>query len=405
MSSLSSPSEIPPRRVPAWVLLLAALGVGIGALAFGLGLAAAPAQAWRGLYVNFVFWTALAQGAVIWSVAFRITRTSWSAAINRMGHAYVSFLPFALLVFLFLYLGRGYLLPWLHLGTRGREWWLNAPFMWVRDGAALLVLMGLSWAYVRVYLRADRGQAVPDAATPLPEAAGESARVNHRLSVLGVVLLFAYGWLFSLLGFDLVHSLTPTWHSALFGWFFAVSGMYTGLAALIVTAAATRRWLGVADRVGRSQWRDLGNLLLAFAMVMTYFLYAQALPIWYENLPFETSFAIARVHAQPWQTLSLVLLFTCFLGVFALLVIREMKERPATLVPVALLVLASMWLERYVEIVPSQAPFHPAFPALGLLIGLGFLGVMVLGLAWFLARYPALSPLDLVLKAELEQWL
>jgi molybdopterin-containing oxidoreductase family membrane subunit len=219
-----------------------------------------------------------------------------------------------------------------------------------------------------------------------------------------VALCFAYGIIYSLLGFDLVMSLTPGWHSALLGWYFALGGLYSGIAALIVTAVLLRRWLGVSDLVGRNQFRDLGNLLMAFAMAMTYFFYSQALPIWYENLPPETVFAIPRIHLQPWQTLSWVMVGTGYLGVFVLLLVREMKERAATLAGVALLAVAAMWLERYLLVTPSLAPRAVGFPVLELLIGAGFLGVLVLVLLIFLGRHPAPSPLDLALIEDREAW-
>ena len=177
------------------------------------------------------------------------------------------------------------------------------------------------------------------------------------------------------------------------------------MAALVLTSALLRRWLGAEPWLGKGQFRDLGNLLLAFAIAMTYFMYSQALPIWYENLPPEIVFALPRVHLQPWVTLSWVLLFTCYLGVFACLVLREVKERPVLLGGVAVLALAGMWLERYLLVVPSLVPKAPPFPVVELLIGLGFLGLLVLTVLPALARRPVVSELDLALKAEQEVWL
>ena len=97
MSSLSPTSD--PRPVPAWVYPLALLAVAVGAAAFVLGLHGHdPATAWRGLLINVLFWASLAQGAVVWSAIFRVARTTWSAAVNRVGHAFVRFLPIPLLL-------------------------------------------------------------------------------------------------------------------------------------------------------------------------------------------------------------------------------------------------------------------------------------------------------------------
>jgi len=400
-----------PQGLATWIYLLAWLAVLVGGLVLAVGASdGGGEELWRALFVNFLFWTSLAQGAVMWAVIFRIARASWAAPISRLGHAFAWYLPFSLLVFAMLYPGRDFA-PWTpsHVGDRAA--WLNPSFVFLRDGAGLLVLTILSWVFVRTYLRADAAPAPPSddqarrADATLRSSEATSLRsTSRRLSVLGVALCFAYGIIYSLLGFDLVMSLTPGWHSALLGWYFALGGLYSGIAALIVTAVLLRRWLGVSDLVGRNQFRDLGNLLMAFAMAMTYFFYSQALPIWYENLPSETVFAIPRIHLQPWQTLSWVMVGTGYLGVFVLLLVREMKERATTLAGVALLAVAAMWLERYLLVTPSLAPRAVGFPVLELLIGAGFLGVLVLVLLIFLGRHPAPSPLDLALIEDREAW-
>jgi len=86
-------------------------------------------------------------------------------------------------------------------------------------------------------------------------------------------------------------------------------------------------------------------------------------------------------------------------------VIREVKERPVLLGGVAVLALAGMWLERYLLVVPSLVPKAPPSPVVELLIGLGFLGLLVLTVLPALTRRPVVSELDLALKAEQEAWL
>ncbi len=107
---------------------------------------------------------------------------------------------------------------------------------------------------------------------------------------------------------------------------------------------------------------------------------------------------------QPWQTWCWVTLFTAYLGVFALLVIREIKERAATLTAVAVLALAAMWVERYLLVVPSLAPHATGFPYLTVLMNFGFVGVVMIVVVRALRRGPVESRLDLALKAEREAW-
>jgi hypothetical protein len=388
-----------PRPVPAWVYLLSLLGIGVGAVAFGVGASSPhPAPAWRALLINFLFWTSVAQGAFMWAVTFRLSRTTWSAPVNRLGHSAVGFLGVSVLLFIALFSGRRFFLPWLHLDLGDRAVWLNVPFVVLRDGIALAVLFLLAVGFVRAWLRSDlapagEGQQVDDAAL---------RRADRRLSGLGVSLALVYTIVATLIAFDLVMSLAPGWFSALFGWYYLVGGLYAGMAALIIALVPLRRWLGVT--IQTQQFQDMGNLLMAFAMAMTYFFFSQALVIWYENLPPETIFAIPRVHLQPWRSLSWVSIGVCYLGPFLLLVVREMKDNPRTLFGVALLVFFAMWFERYLLITPSLAPGAGQLPVLEFLIGLGFLGLVVVTAAPLLARLPMFGPLDAQVIGERGTW-
>jgi hypothetical protein len=393
------------RRVPFWVPLAGALGVLTGAVSFGVRVAAPnPAPAWQALLVNFLFWTSLAAGALAWSAAFRIARTTWAAPVNRIAHSFAWYLPFCLAVLAALYPGRAYYLPWIGRDLGDLTSWLNVPFVFLRNGLGLMLLVVLGFAYVGIYLRVDGAEA----GRPLPEdwqgALVEAPGANRSLSIVGVALLYVWALVLSILGLDFAMSLTVGWYSSLFPWYFLLGSAYSGAAALAVMAVALRRWLGVPGLIGRVPRRYLGNFVLAFAMAMTYFFYSQALPIWYENLPKEILFIIPRLRITPWLTVCWVVVFTTYLGVFFLFIVRELREIPATLAGVSLLALAGMWLERYLLVVPSLTPRAPLSPALVVLVGAGFLGVLVLTSAAFLARYPATSRLDLALEAEKEQW-
>jgi hypothetical protein len=388
-----------PRRVPAWMYVAALAGVVIGAVAFGLAATAAgPTPAWRALLINFLFWSSVAQGAFMWTVAFHLARTTWSAPVSRIGQSAVGFMGLSVLLFIGLFLGRRFYLPWLPMDLGDRSVWLNVPFVFLRDGGGLLVLFVLAAAFVRARQRADSVSGAVERDAPQ----GELHRSDHRLSVLGVSLALVYAVVATPIAFDLVMSLMPTWFSTLFGWYYLVGALYAGMAALIVAVVLLRQWLGIT--VGPQQFQDLGNLLLAFAMLMTYFIFSQALVIWYENLPPETAFAIPRLHMQPWGTLSWVALWVCCLGPFFLLLVREMKENPRTLLAVSVLVLSAMWFERYLLVTPSLAPAAPGSPVLVLLIGAGFLGLLVLTAAPLLARLPMSGPLDARLLREREAW-
>ena len=81
--------------------------------------------------------------------------------------------------------------------------------------------------------------------------------------------------------------------------------------------------------------------------------WAQYLVIWYGDLPEETAFVMHRTAEAPWAVLAWIVLFGCFLIPFVTLLSREVKRRPRGLLTIALVVLVSMWLERFMLVSPS----------------------------------------------------
>ena len=82
-----------------------------------------------------------------------------------------------------------------------------------------------------------------------------------------------------------------------------------------------------------------------------------------------------------------------FLAPFILLLGARPKRNTAMRFGVALVSLAGLWLERYLEIVPSIN--HGAGPAIGLPeLGVTalFAGVFLLAYGWFGSRFPMVSP-------------
>jgi hypothetical protein len=121
-------------------------------------------------------------------------------------------------------------------------------------------------------------------------------------------------------------------------------------------------------------------------------MWSQFLVIWFGNLPEETGFVFARLWG-PWLPVSRWVFLGMFLIPFWGLIWVAAKKHPATLGGFALVSLVSLWLERYLLVLPSvtQAPG----PVMGLPeIGptLAFLGLFLLAYALFARTFPMLSP-------------
>lgn len=399
-------------RVPSVVGLLALVVVGMAAFIAG---ATGPdrLRAWQTFLVNFLFWSGAAQAGVSWAAVWHLTGARWSRFVRRVAEANAAFLPVSFLLFWVLYPGREILFPWVRTPVPGKAGWLNVPFLFLRDGLGLMVLYGTSLLFVyRDWLpgmaRRAAGLGPGSGPSSRAEAVWEvevaraldrtSARWRRQVTVLAGTVLVLYGVVFTLLAWDLVMSLDPTWSSTLFGGYFFVGNLYLGLAVVGLATVGLHRRMGPRSPLTADEFHDLGKLVFGFCLLTAYLAWSQYLPIWYGNLPEETGFVLLRTQTEPWSLWAKVVLALGFVVPFIAGLSRALKRRPGSLFVLCGVVAVGMWMERYLLVVPSlgrtdapggSLPFGwPEVP-----ITLGFLAVYVLSYS-ALARWVPLPPPD-----------
>ncbi len=367
----------PAKPSPSFLTLGLWVLVGLGLSTFLLGVAGGSAQrAWQAYLVNWLFWSGLALSGLTFSAILQVTKAEWAGPLRPLAEALAAFLPISFVLLLFLFLGSDYLFSWLQHPIPAKQAWLNKPFLILRSVFAGALLYGCGFALLRASLQASGSLAARYAAGGLPrifllfvsqEQAADTAGGKRRLTLLSPLFILLYAVVFSLVAFDLVMSLEPHWISTVFGAYFCIGNMYAGLSLLAILAVLT-----CAERFSAERRHDLGKLLFGFCVLWTYLFWCQYLPIWYGNLPEETSFLAVRLFDGPWSAVSLVVLLLNFLLPFPLLLLQWTKRTPATLAGISALILVGVWLERYILVVPSiwRDPWLPlGWIECGLLLG------------------------------------
>jgi Ni/Fe-hydrogenase subunit HybB-like protein len=331
----------PAPTVKGWVFLplgfLLLLGL---ATMIGTARGANPVRAWEIYFVNLLFWSGIAQAGIVLSAVMVITNARWWLPLRRIAEGMASFLPVSFVLFVLLFVAGKQLFPWNQNPAMERSPWLTWHPLEIRDMVAIIVLYGMSFAYLFTSIgRQKRGYA--------DEGPGRT------LEVLSPALAVVYAVVYSLLAIDLVMGLSPPWHSTLYGGYFFMGSLYTGLAALAILIVLHRSSPGPEGLIGERHRHDLGKLLFAFCMVAGDFFWSQFLVIWYGNLPAETDYLLRRIESGPWAVLSWGVLVVAFVLPFIILLSQRVKVKSAGLVTVALIVLVGMWFERYVLVVPS----------------------------------------------------
>jgi hypothetical protein len=410
------PRDLPRVLTGACVVLIA-----IGAIAFFSGITKSPDVAWRAFHVNYLYFGIMAQAALCLACAFVIIDTKWTGPIRHVAEALASWVPISFALYMFgNWFGAEYIhTNWLHGPPASKAGWLTFGRVYWSDAFVLAVGTGLTLVFLRTSFR----PALAGAAERATRAKGWFTRwtadwrgdeaewlaSRARLRVLAPIICLWYAFAHTLIAFDQVMALNPTWFSNIFGWYFLWGGFLSGVSATALACVLLRATTPGWDvEITPSRMHDLGKMVFAFSIFWMYLFFAQYIVIWYGNLPEETQFFQARLGPQflqdswkvidwelldlPYVKLSLAAWVGCWVTPFWVLLGQRPKRTPVILGGVATISLLGFWLERNALVWPSLVPENGAAWAGPIQIGiaLGFLGAFVLNFLIFSRIFPTL---------------
>ena len=412
MSHIHVPSEIPVRYLPksSNANMMVGACIVVGLISFGVRLSQNPESAWISYVTNWLYFTSISIGGLLFAVATWITKAKWNWSMRRVSQAFVAFLPVSFVLMLpMLGVGDGYF-PWIEMMAddpivQNKAAYLNMPFLIVRNVVGLAVLFGIAIYFVYHAVRPDMGLS--------REAEGgdagrrswrerltqgwtgqEQEEVNSykRMTTIAPVFVIVYALVLTIVIYDWVMSLEPHWFSTMFGPWFFMGAFWTGIAATALWSLYLRtQHRDFRNHIGLQQRHDIGKLAFAFCVFWTYLFFSQYIVIWYGKLEWEQAWIVKR-SGEAWGGLSGIVILLCFVIPFAGLLGRKAKMNPGLLAFFSSVIMVGMWLERYVMLAPSL--YHegdPVFTIWQPLIGLMFLGLYLGSIRWFLSTFPAMQ--------------
>jgi hypothetical protein len=151
---------------------------------------------------------------------------------------------------------------------------------------------------------------------------------------------------------DWLMSMEPHWFSSMYGGIQAIGMVLSSMALAAVVTTLLARTKPMCYIVNVGHLHDMGKFLLGFTMVWAYFNLSQFLIIWSANLSEFSPWYLSRVR-NGWATVGGFLIFFHFLLPFLLLLSRDIKRNPRTLVGIGLYIIAVRLVDHYFTIVPS----------------------------------------------------
>ena len=406
------PSEVPVRYLPRdrTMSTVAGVLVVVGLLAFVVRLMQDADSAWISYVTNWLFFTSIAMGSVMFAVATWIVKAKWNWPMRRVSQSGAAFLPIAFVLMLpMLALGDSYF-PWIEMMAtdpivQAKRAYLNMPFLVVRNIAGAVVLFGLAVYFVYLAVRPDMGLAegLVEEDEDRRSWRGkltqgwlgqerEEVASYQRMTTMAPGLVIVYALVMTIFAYDWAMSLEPHWFSTMFGPWFFMGAFWGGITATGLWSLYLRtKHRDFANYIGIQQRHDVGKLTFAFTVFWGYLFFSQYIVIWYGKLPWEQAWIVRR-SGETWGGFSTLAVVLCFLVPFIGLIGRKPKMKPAIYTVFAASIMVGLWLERYGLVAPSL--HHEGDPIMTVwhpLIGLMFLGLYLSAVRWFLSTFPAMQ--------------
>ena len=350
-------------RYFAWLaFLLAVLGLALYAysqqLINGLIVTNLRDRISWGLYIaSFVFFIGISHAGTLLSAILRVTRARWQMSITRMAEFITGVALMVAALFPAIDMGRPDRV--LNMVLFGR--W-QSPLMW--DILAIITYLTGSLIYLYLPLIPDlalcrdrlNAQApgwqrwfFTTASIGWKGTPAQRQALERAMSIMMIVIIPVAVSVHTVVSWVFAMTLRDPLNSSIFGVFFVAGAIYSGIAAIVILMAVLRWVLHLEEFITKTQFVNLGYLLVAMAAIMGYLNISEYLTTGYkmeEGIIFYIQELFVGQYAG--------LFWFYILGGILLPILLVSSRRTRTIKGIifsAVLVLIAMWIERYLIIV------------------------------------------------------
>ena len=367
----------------------------------GLGVTGMNVPVYWGLYItNFVFFIGISHAGTLISAILRLCQAEWRRSITRAAEV---------ITVLVLFFGVGCVLLDLGRPDRAMNVLLHpnfrSPLLW--DVTSITTYLTASTIYLYLPL-------IPDIAI-LRDHLGRRRRfyrllalgwtgserqkrvLNRAISIMAIIVLPIAVSVHTVVSWVFAMTVQPMWHSAIFGPYFVVGAIFSGIGAIIIAMAIIRKAYHLEAYLKPIHFNNLGILLLVMSLLWFYFTFSEFLTTFYGAEPAHMPIFYAKVSGA-FAPYMWTMVFLCFVVPLALLGNHRTRSTVWGTVAASVAVEIGMWLERFLIVVPSlshprlpmtAATYHPSWVEWSLLAS--FVAMFILLYAVFTKFFPIIS--------------
>ncbi|MFQ5719255.1 MAG: NrfD/PsrC family molybdoenzyme membrane anchor subunit, partial [Acidobacteriota bacterium] len=366
----------------------------------GLGVTGMMEPVTWGFYIiNFVFFIGISHAGTLISAILRLSHAEWRRPITRMAEVITAIV---LII--------GGLHPIIDLGRPDRilnilrNGCLQSPLLW--DVTSITAYFAASTVYLYIplipdiALLRDRGRKYNRLYTFLAwgwQGTPRQWKVLHRaMNIMMIVVIPIAVSVHTVISYIFAMTLQPGWHSTIFGPYFVVGAIFSGIAALFVVMIAFRKAFHLEAYLKPVHFQQLSVLLVVMSAIWFYFTFCEYLTGAFGGEPREMTTILYKL-GGPYAGFFWTMVVCNFVLPMGLLTNRRTRTVPGILVA-SIGVVIGMWLERLIIVVPTlenpglafaRTRYVPSLTEISLLAAA--MAAFVLGFMLFAKLFPLIS--------------
>jgi molybdopterin-containing oxidoreductase family membrane subunit len=331
-------------------------------IANGMGVTGLERPEYWGIFiVNTVFWIGISHAGTFISALLRVMKYEVRRPFTRAAELMTTFGLVQAGISIFMHLGRVWLAYWLVPYPNVRTLWPNfhSPLMW--DFMAINTYVIASTMYLFLPLLPDLAMA-RDRSTGWRKTLyriislgfrGTEAEWKHLKSAMNIFAFAIIPVMFSvhtIVSWDFAMATRPGWASSVFGPYFVIGALQSGIAAVLIVLFIIRTTMKNMKYFIRPEHFDfLGKLSLIVSMAWAYFFFNDYLVPWYGGDKFDKLLLDFHAHG-PFAWVWVYMLIGNIVIPWAILWNKKWRRKPWLMLIVGIVINVAMWIERFVII-------------------------------------------------------
>ncbi len=319
---------------------------------------------WGVYIINFIFFVCLSYSGAFFSGILHFIHTPWKNSVSRIVEIVTVLSLIIGPIFILLCIGRLDRLHYLFLYPR-----IQSPITWdiiaiMTDLVGCFIYLFLTFIPDLAILR-DNSENAPKWRQKVykflaigyqdtPTQRKKLHKITGALSVIIIALaIVAYSvlaWIFSL-------TPQPGWNSSIFGAYFIIAGLYSGIGVIIIAMFLIRKYYPLNHYIRKVHFMGAGMVLLVISLLYGYFTFSEYFSRWFGHKIHDAELLDTLFTRYFWM-----FIFANYIGVLVPVVIIFFKKLRTikSITFAAVIAVIGLWYNRYLIVVPTlESPYIP----------------------------------------------